>query len=229
MIEQLLPTTAVAREAFDDSVPVTLHPEEEKALGGRAVDKRRREFGTARRCAHEALAELGHVDVPVLSGPRREPCWPDGIVGSITHCDGYRAAAVARVQDLTSIGIDAEPHRPLPDGVLDSIASPAETRLLATLHADHRHVCWDRLLFCAKESVYKAWYPLAQRWLGFEEAHVEIDPATGGFTARLLVEGPLLPDGIRLTGFTGRWLARNGLLVAAISLPAASDATGRAA
>ncbi|WFE19544.1 4'-phosphopantetheinyl transferase superfamily protein [Solwaraspora sp. WMMD937] len=228
MIEALLPATAVAREAFDDSIPVTLFPEE-TAVVGNAVDKRRREFGTARRCAHEALAELGFPGVPVPSGPRREPRWPDGVVGSITHCAGYRAAVVARSVDLTTVGIDAEPHEPLPSGVLNSITVPDELTWLAARRDTHPQVHWDRLLFCAKEAVYKAWYPLAERWLGFEQAYVEATPGPGGaatdgdFTARLLVPGPALPDGTPLTGFTGRWLARNGLIVAAISVPAGPD------
>lgn len=225
MIEQLLPATAVAREAFDDSVPVTLFPEEEAALGN-PVDKRRREFGTARRCAHEALAELGFAGTPVPSGPRREPRWPAGVVGSITHCAGYRAAVVAHAVDLVTVGIDAEPHEPLPSGVLDSVTVPDERSWLAAHHDTYPQVHWDRLVFCAKEAVYKAWYPLAERWLGFEEAYVEAAPddgtdlGTGRFEARLLVPGPILPDGGPLTGFTGRWLVRNGLIVAAISAPA---------
>lgn len=226
MIGQLLPATAISREAFDDSVPVTLYPEEEAALGN-PVDKRRREFGTARRCAHEALAELGFAGVAVPAGPRREPCWPAGVVGSITHCAGYRAAVVARSTDLVTVGIDAEPHEPLPPGVLDSITVPDESTWLAARRTTHPQVHWERLLFCAKEAVYKAWYPLARRWLGFEQAYVEANPGPGtgvtdgDFTARLLVPGPALPDGSPLTGFTGRWLVRNGLIVAAISVPAA--------
>ncbi|WFE27724.1 4'-phosphopantetheinyl transferase superfamily protein [Solwaraspora sp. WMMD791] len=229
MIENLLPTAVIAREAFDDTVPVTLYPEEEAALGT-PVDKRRREFGTARRCAHEALAELGFVGVGVPAGPRREPRWPAGVVGSITHCAGYRAAVVARSTDLVTVGIDAEPHEPLPAGVLDSITVPDELTWLAARRASHPQVHWERLLFCAKEAVYKAWYPLAQRWLGFEQAYVEATPgadaaATGGdFTAQLLVPGPELPGGGQLTGFTGRWLVRNGLILAAISVPAAPAA-----
>lgn len=225
MIDELLPAKVIVREAFDDSVPVTLFPEEEAALGN-PVDKRRREFGTARRCAHEALAELGFPGVPVPSGPRREPRWPVGVVGSITHCAGYRAAVVAHAGDLVTVGIDAEPHEPLPDGVLGSITVPDELGWLTARGATHPDICWDRLLFCAKEAVYKAWYPLAERWLGFEQAYVETDldhgadAASGGFRAWLLVPGPELPDGTPLTGFTGRWLARNGLIVTAISVPA---------
>ena len=78
---------------------------------------------------------------------------------------------------------------------------------------------WDRLLFSAKESVYKAWFPLAQRWLGFEDAIVAVDRGFGTFTARLLVPGPR-PGGRELSGFSGRWLIREGLILTAIALPA---------
>jgi 4'-phosphopantetheinyl transferase EntD len=76
-------------------------------------------------------------------------------------------------------------------------------------------VAWGRVLFSAKESVYKAWFPLTRRWLGFEEACVSIDPADGSFTARLLVDGPVL-GGRRLDVFAGSWLVRDGLIVTAV-------------
>jgi 4'-phosphopantetheinyl transferase EntD len=80
-------------------------------------------------------------------------------------------------------------------------------------------VCWDRLLFSAKESVYKAWFPLAGRWLGFADAVITLTPAAGIFSARLLVNGPVVA-GRAVTGFTGRWLVRRGLIVTAVALPA---------
>jgi 4'-phosphopantetheinyl transferase EntD len=55
--------------------------------------------------------------------------------------------------------------------------------------------------------------------LGFEEAEVTIQPADGSFVARLLVPGPVIA-GVKLTGFTGRWLARDGLVVTAIAVGA---------
>jgi 4'-phosphopantetheinyl transferase EntD len=77
------------------------------------------------------------------------------------------------------------------------------------------------MLFCAKETVYKAWFPLTGRWLGFEQAAITIDPSDGTFTARLLVPGPEV-DGRELTAFAGRWLARRGLILTAISIPRAA-------
>lgn len=213
MIEELLPAGVAVAEAFGDG-KAEPHPEE-AAIVARAVEKRRGEFATARACARRALRQLGLDAGPILSGEKGEPLWPSAAVGSITHCDGYRAAAAGRATGLLTIGIDAEPNKPLPAGLLADVAGPREREHLAELASSRPGVAWDRLLFSAKESVYKAWYPLARRWLGFEDATLEIDPGAGTFSAQLLVPGPPI-DGGRLGGFEGRWLARDGLLITAI-------------
>jgi 4'-phosphopantetheinyl transferase EntD len=222
MIGDILPPEVAVAEEFGDVPDVVLFPEEEAVIA-RAVDKRRREFTTARACARAALAKLGQPPVPILPGERGAPGWPDGVVGSITHCAGYRACAVARSDEVRTVGLDAEPHDKLPDGVLEAVTSEPERAMLAALAAARPQVCWDRMLFCIKESVYKAWFPLTRRWLGFEDASVDIDPAAGTFAARLLVEGPVV-NGETLTGFEGRWLVSNGLILTAIAIPA--DPTG---
>jgi enterobactin synthetase component D / holo-[acyl-carrier protein] synthase len=218
VIEAILPAEAAAEEAFDDPPGVALFPEEEAVIA-KAVDKRRREFTTARACARAALARLGLPPVPIVPGLRGAPQWPDGVVGSMTHCARYRACAVARERDLLTIGLDAEPHDKLPDGVLGAVSSQEERERLTALAAAVPGTHWDRMLFSAKESVYKAWFPLTQRWLGFEDASVTIDPEKGMFTARLLVDGPYVNDE-PLTGFTGRWLVDGGLIITAIAVPA---------
>ncbi|MCK2241247.1 MULTISPECIES: 4'-phosphopantetheinyl transferase superfamily protein [unclassified Crossiella] len=210
MLEKILPPGIAVAEAFGDPPEAVLFPEEE-ALLGRSVEKRRREFTTVRHCARRALAELGRPAVPLLRGERGAPIWPAGIVGSMTHCDGYRAAAVAEDRAVQTIGIDAEPHAPLPEGVLDAVSLPAERDWLSALSRREPGVHWDRLLFSAKESVYKAWFPLARRWLGFEEARLTVDPSAGSFRADLLVPGPV-------EGFSGRWLVADGLVVTTIAV-----------
>lgn len=216
MLERILPAEVAVAATPRDILDAALFPEEE-AVVCRAVERRRREFATARACAREALGRLGIAPVAIPPGPRGEPRWPDGIVGSITHCDGYRACAVARHADLATIGIDAEPNQPLPKGVLGDIALPAERGRLRELALEAPDVHWDRLLFCIKESVYKAWFPLAQRWLGFEDAEVSIDSRRGSFAARLLVPGPIV-GGAELKRLEGRWAVGDGLVLAAIAL-----------
>jgi 4'-phosphopantetheinyl transferase EntD len=219
MIERILPPPVAAAESFGDDTGATLFPEEQAVIAN-AVESRRREFATARTCARAALARLGVPAVAVLRGPGGAPQWPEGIVGSITHCDGYRAAVVALTKDVVSLGVDAEPDEPLPDhGMLDLIALKEECVRLRELAAGTPGTCWDRLLFAAKESVYKTWFPLAQRWLGFESADVVIDAHKGTFTARPLVHGPVV-NGSPLTLLHGRWLACQGLLLTTIVVPA---------
>jgi 4'-phosphopantetheinyl transferase EntD len=210
VLEQIVPAAAVAVEAFTDTPGEQPHPGEEHLIA-RAVDGRRREFVTTRRCARTALTRLGFPAVAILTGPDREPLWPAGVAGSLTHCTGYRAAAAARTTDLASIGIDAEPHAALPPEVLRLVTSPAERDHLAQLAATDPALHWDRLLFSAKESIYKAWHPLTARWLGFDEAVLTIDPASQSFAARLLVDG----------GFpmSGRFLVERDLVVTAVAVP----------
>lgn len=218
MIEAILPAGVVAVETREDVLDASLFPEEEQALGN-AVEKRRREFTTARVCARAALRQLGFPAVSIPTGDRGQPLWPAGVVGSITHCKGYRASAVARSNEIVTLGIDAEPNAALPDGLLGDIARAEELPSLHSLESELPGVHWGRLLFSAKESVYKAWFPLAQRWLGFEDAVLAIDPHAGTFTARLLVEGPPGPDG-PLRGFSGRWVVRDEIIATAIAVPA---------
>lgn len=223
VIEELLPDTVVAVESYgvpDDDPDTALFPEE-RALVDRAVAKRRLEFTSARVCARRAMEKLGRAPAAVPTGERGAPVWPDGLLGSMTHCDGYRCAALARTGDLASLGIDAETHEPLPEGVLDAVSLPAERDRQRALAAAHPGVHFDRLLFSAKESVYKAWFPLTRAWLDFSEADIELVPAhadRGTFHARLLVPGPLV-GGARLTGFDGHWLTRDGLVLTAVTVP----------
>jgi 4'-phosphopantetheinyl transferase EntD len=124
---------------------------------------------------------------------------------------------VARAQGFVTIGIDAEPNKRLPDGVLDTIASVEELEWLQSCMHDASTVCWDRLLFSIKEAVYKAWFPLASRKLGFEDASIVIDRSHKEFSAQLQIAGCAL-EGIEPSSFSGRWLVHGGLVVTAVAL-----------
>ena len=215
MLAALLPASVHAVEVFDDPPEARLLPEEE-AYVARAVEARRREFTTGRHCARVALRSLGVAPTAIARGDLGAPCWPEGVVGSITHCAGYRAAAVARVADLVTIGIDAEPNEPLPGKVLDIVALPPERAMVAALAGAMPDVAWDRLLFSAKESVYKAWAPLTGTFLDFDGANIAFDPAAGTFIARLRKPGASLAGAAR-GEFAGRFVVRDGLAVTAVA------------
>jgi 4'-phosphopantetheinyl transferase EntD len=216
VIAGILPTVAAVAESLgpEPEPDPGLFPAEE-ALVRTADPRRRAEFTAGRACARTALARLGLPAAPVLAGRAGEPGWPAGVTGSITHCAGYRACVVARTTDLAGLGIDAEPNAGLPPGLIESVAGRAERAWIARQAAAAPAVCWDRLLFSAKEAVGKLWYPLTGHWLGPGQLAVFADPA-GTFDVQVA--------GSRLTG---RWLARGGLVVTAISRPAATGSAQR--
>lgn len=174
---------------------------EELSVIARAVPSRRREFLGGRCCARRALRKLGHDAVPIPQRPDRTPQWPVGIVGSLTHSEGCIAAAVARNDRIRSIGIDSEPNEPLPTGVRDLVLVDHEREMLEELEGERPDVQWDRLLFSAKESVYKAWYPLTGQWLDFTDCRITIQRGKGEFLAELHEHQPA--HGIAEA--TGRW------------------------
>jgi 4'-phosphopantetheinyl transferase EntD len=231
MISDILPAGALAVESRGPARNQGLFPAEAAGIAT-ANPGRRAEFAAGRAVARAALARLGAPAGPVLPGRAGEPRWPDGVVGSITHCAGYRACAVALTRDLAAIGIDAEPCLPLADGLLEAMTGEAERASLAGLSTACPATPWDRVLFCAKESVYKAWFPYTGERLGLRGMTIQIS-AAGTFAALLPCAVPPrasgatpVPDhsaapfaGPLPARLTGRWLASRGLIVTAVCIP----------
>jgi 4'-phosphopantetheinyl transferase EntD len=192
-----------------DQGPPPLLPEEEDLLGP-VSDSRRLEFALGRACARQCMRALDREVAPVLIGAGREPLWPTGLVGSITHTGSFAAAAMAATAALRGIGLDAEPDSPLPSGVLERISTVGERSWADRVDpAVLRHP--GRLLFCAKEATYKVWYPLARRWLEFGDVSIEVDELSARFRVHVLVDGPFRE-------LEGRYSIVDGLILAGIEL-----------
>ncbi|QKC86238.1 4'-phosphopantetheinyl transferase superfamily protein [Mesorhizobium sp. NZP2077] len=151
-----------------DADEAHLLPEEARSISARQPAMRRAS-GAARWIAHRLLADIGIGNVAIPRAPSGAPTWPDGIIGSLAHDDDMAVAAVARVGRIVSLGIDVEPAQALPDDISAIVATGADRtgaadRLLA-----------GRILFCAKEAVYKAAYPLDREILGYEDIAVDLD------------------------------------------------------
>ncbi len=190
-----------------------LFPEESMALG-RVLPMRRREFATGRACARKALAALGIPPQPILIGAQREPLWPNGVVGTLTHCPGYCAAVVGSERQFAAVGVDAEPNVDLPEGVLAIISCEKERELIRTLQR-RQEVKWDRLLFSAKESIYKAWFTITRSWLEHRDVLLSADALSGMFEGKILVANDVR-KGTNLCRFEGRYLVRKGLILTAV-------------
>jgi len=212
----ILPADVESEECSGEADTAWLFPEEEKIMA-HAVESRRREYAAVRNCAHACLRRLGYVPAPILPGVGGAPTWPAGVQGSLTHCAGYAAAAVGSLARISAIGIDAEPDAPLPDGVLDLVATPTERDRLAGIQVETDNPNWDRLLFSAKEAVYKAWFPLVHEWLDHQEAEILFEPQAGTFAALLSRDG-LVVNGRPIRQVQGRWVRDRGLLITAVVL-----------
>lgn len=194
----------------------TLLPEERTFVVA-AVERRRREFAAGRSLARGLLATLGKA-APLCREADGRPAWPPGIVGSITHCATLAAVAVARADDCAGIGIDIEANRPLPQGVARRILGEQEQQWIR--RSDPRLAAETLLrVFCAKEALYKAIYPLARHALPPQALIVERSARNDGFVARLAVEGTPFPKDAVLEG---RWAVRRGHVAAAVVIRSAS-------
>jgi 4'-phosphopantetheinyl transferase EntD len=180
----------------------------------RAVPRRLREFAAGRHCAREALAELGLPRVALPRRADRQPEWPPGVVGSISHSSDYCAAVVARSATCAGIGFDAEEWGRVTPEIWSRIATPSElARLSATGDSGER---WATVLFSAKEAFYKAQFVQSQSFLGFHAvAFRPLGP--GGFEIELLREVP----GVGRAGdrFAGRHAACSARCYAGLCLP----------
>ncbi|MER9676997.1 4'-phosphopantetheinyl transferase superfamily protein [Mesorhizobium sp. M0208] len=141
----------------------------EVAAMGRAVVKVRRQSGAARIIARTLLGTLGFPPMPILKTQSGVPIWPVGIVGSLAHHDTVAAAAIAETKAIGALGIDVEPNEPLPSGLIDLIATSREKRMY-----DSR-LLRRRDLFVLKEAVYKAFFPLCNETLEFQDVEIDID------------------------------------------------------
>jgi 4'-phosphopantetheinyl transferase EntD len=119
---------------------------------------------------------------------------------------------------LGAIGIDAAPHAALGEQILSDVVTPAENSRLTDLSAASPDVHWDSVWFSAKEAVYKAWFPLTGRWLGFHDIELTVDRANGRFVAQLRTLGAR-NNGESISRFNGRWLVRDGLTLTAVVVP----------
>lgn len=147
----------------------------------RSVPRRQAEFFFGRWAARAALLAQGLPPHPVGVGAVREPLWPAGVVGSVTHINGLAAAAVAPAATYVGLGLDAERvARGEDQAALRGLAVDGHELELLRKLGDADLDRWVTIAFSAKESLYKAAFPTVRRFFGFEAARVaSVDPQAG--------------------------------------------------
>lgn len=138
-------------------------------------------FQMGRAAAHVALEGLGRNLGPIGVGEHREPVWPNGVIGSISHTNDLAVALVAPAEATDGVGVDIEERRYAPE-LADQVPRPEEAEWLSQLSDDDREASL-LALFSAKETIFKAFFPRVGSFFGFDVALLHPEPA--GFSARL--------------------------------------------
>jgi 4'-phosphopantetheinyl transferase EntD len=210
LFKRLLGAHIETEEVDPHSVKSGLLKSEQEAVVG-AAQTRIEQFTAGRFCSRVALGRFGVASTtPIPRGEDRAPIWPPGFVGSISHTDTWCAAAVARAEEVRSIGIDLEPATPLKESLWRRICTAKEQNWLRELPEPG---LTGKILFSAKEAVYKCQYPITTEFLGFHAVELEI--GDGSFQAVFQQEaGEFQPGDV----ISGRYLVEAGLVAAACEL-----------
>lgn len=214
MFASLLPDGVLVARAADWMWNTPLSSAEEACIA-RAVPKRQREFRAGRHCAHQLLDGLGVPFAPLLPGTQRQPQWPAGIKGSITHTHQHCYVAITPQPHVLGVGIDVECHEPLDEDVRRLILTPKEIDMI-------RH--WQPLLqgdagkviFSAKECIHKVYFPLNRHTLDFLDAEITLNVMDQSFLASIVHPEPQAR--FPITELHGKYQVTDELVYTAIVL-----------
>lgn len=220
-LRELFPPGALVCEMRGPCDPSRLLPEE-AGFVQRAVLGRRQEFAAGRECARLLLAEFGVIDFPVKMADDRQPLWPAGMVGSITHTSDFCAAVAAETSRLKAVGLDCEVEGRVREELWRHVCTPCEADWLRSLPVAEQPVA-ATLIFSAKEAFYKCQYPLTHERLNFHDARIDVlgwGAARGAFEVH--ADRRILLDAHAELPLTGQYRFYEGLIVTAMALRAPS-------
>ncbi|MCP5074588.1 MAG: 4'-phosphopantetheinyl transferase superfamily protein [Rhodobacteraceae bacterium] len=180
-VRGMLPAEVAVASADPRLSYAGLHRDETPVLAT-MIAKRKREYIAGRVAAHEALAAIGVFARPVVAGQDRSPQWPNDTVGSISHSTTHCIAVAARKGAIRSLGIDVEPQAELDSNVVAEVCTNDEINWLSRYPIGERGDL-TRVIFSAKESVFKAQYPLTGCLFGFMGLRIDLDQENSRFKA----------------------------------------------
>jgi 4'-phosphopantetheinyl transferase EntD len=179
----------------------------------KAVPRRRSEFLTGRRCAREAMKQIGFLAGPIGVGSLKEPLWPAGVVGSITHDDNVCFAVVGSATGCPGIGIDfVANYLDFPLSASSLVFSEKERGILDLFKVGSEVALSASVAFSAKESTIKALSPKVRRLIDFREIKIDLDWKKRRFAAEFVLTQPYCD---RRTTARGHFFIQNhGVLTA---------------
>ncbi|WP_161860670.1 4'-phosphopantetheinyl transferase family protein [Algicella marina] len=196
-----------------------LMAEEVKAIV-RATPRRRREFVAGRVAARHAMSALGYGHNSVPSGSDRAPVWPPGLVGSISHTGSVCMSVVARSSTASAIGIDVETDEPLSQDLWDTVLTSSDQSMLRSFpRADRGRIA--KIIFSAKECVYKCQYPISKKLFGFDMLNITLDMEGYRFWATLNDDVAPFSRG---TSFAGNFALTDNVVITGMTLAPLAEA-----
>lgn len=216
-ISSVFPPGVAVEAATNEMYDARLFDIESRSVSS-AVPNRQREFAAGRAAARAALRRLGCMDQAIPVGEDREPCWPAGYVGSISHCRGLCCAAVARTDRLRSIGLDVEISGVLEEPLRGVVFTSADERHLCAL-AKIETVDWPTVGFSAKEAFYKCLFPTLRKNIDFLDVEVRMcaDEGTSCGTFDIIPADETVTSAVQGHAF-GRWAVGDGFVICGYSL-----------
>jgi 4'-phosphopantetheinyl transferase EntD len=184
MLSDLFSHRVLVEHMSNEELTGMLYPEERESLKA-LTGKRLREFTLGRLCAHKALAHLGIYDFPILVGKTREPLWPQGVFGSISHCGGDCIVAVSNDDCIAGVGVDIEKAVPLDEDVADMVCTTNDKDRL-TMQTPSAPAYAETLIFSAKESVYKCLFPVTKTFFEFRDVEITLARREHEFSVEIL-------------------------------------------
>jgi 4'-phosphopantetheinyl transferase EntD len=230
VIASLFPAQVAAAELRVPGDPCMLEPEEAAAVA-RAVKKRVQEFAAGRLCARRALERFGLTRVVLRAASDRQPVWPPGFLGSITHTKGFCAAVVAESGALQGLGLDSEAAGAVEEQLWPSICVASELDWIDRWPAEVRNRA-ATLVFAAKEAFYKAQYPRTGEYMSFSD--LEVAPCGPQLLEGTLIFAPtrslavFAGDAEQAPQVRGRYRFHEGFVSAGVALCAARATAGSA-
>ncbi len=207
----LMGSATFSQSVYEDKLFSTFGVTRPESLN-KAVVKRKSEFLAGRVLSGLVLRELGVTETEILIGKHRNPLWPEGVLGSISHASNTVLAAVALGGTISAIGIDVEEVISLETArnIHQSIVNDEELALMGQEDLSFGYAL--TIVFSAKESFFKAAYPSVGEYFDFDALRlVNLDLGSQSFTFR--VARNLSPDFIENQMVYGHFSDLSSLVV----------------
>lgn len=167
--------------------------------------KRQLEYSTGRHFAHLAMSALGETAASITRREDRSPVWPGHLLGSIAHCDDAAIAVVAPARSCGGIGVDVERRSRIGEDLFDILFTAHERNAIRGGRSATE-------LFCAKEALYKAVYPLVGKFINFTDVTF-VDDAADAKEAHYIGTDPGAGEAISMSIFSKRLTTTHAVVI----------------